>query len=169
MRKTILWPLVRRLRRMATPRRLVVAGTWFSVMLLAAPVVSWIAESGHLAGRYGPEPTPSLVAEGSAVYARNCAACHGRSEAPPWWRPKLGGIRPPPAADDAPHAGTPDVYLVSMIRDGSAAVHGDPDRTRMPPFRDVLSNREVHAVAAYLKTRWPQEVAAMTASLSRTQ
>lgn len=158
--------LFRRVGKGLSARHMIVGLAIAFTAVLGGAVVSWMADSGHLMGDRWVEATPKQVQDGELVYATTCAACHGDARtAPPGWRPTLGGVAPPPRSADRTALGSTDRYLVSIIRDGSAAVHADPTRNRMPPFRDVLSNREVHAVVAYLKTRWPDQVADIGAEL----
>lgn len=132
------------------------------VLGLSAAIVSWLSDTGRLLADADVAVTPDAVAEGGRLYARNCAACHGSGiDDPPGWRPVIGGVAPPPLAAEGPPPKSTDGYLVRVIRDGGAAVHGDPARDRMPPFRDVLTNREVHAVVAFLKDRWPDHLQAL--------
>ncbi|WP_404381054.1 c-type cytochrome [Caenispirillum salinarum] len=129
---------------------------------VAAATIFWLSDTGRLLADTRVSVTPQAVAEGGRLYARNCAACHGSGiDEPPGWRPVIGGVAPPPLAVEGPPPDSTDAYLVRIIRDGGAAVHGDPARDRMPPFRDVLTNREIHAVVAFLKDRWPDHLQAL--------
>ncbi|EKV32468.1 putative c-type cytochrome [Caenispirillum salinarum AK4] len=132
------------------------------VLALSAAIVSWLSDTGRLLADTHVAVTPDAVADGGRLYAENCAACHGSGvDNPPGWRPVIGGIAPPPLTADGLPTDSTDGYLVRVIREGAAAVHGDPARHRMPPFRDVLTNREIHAVVAFLKDRWPDHLQAL--------
>lgn len=124
--------------------------------LLGSAVLWWMHDTGALL----PDSvavSAAQVAEGRALYARNCAVCHGADlEGAPDWRPTLAGVAPPPHTADGPAARRGDAFLLAVVREGSAAVHGDRNRDGMPGFSGLLDNRQIHSVVAFLKTRWPE-------------
>jgi mono/diheme cytochrome c family protein len=95
----------------------------------------------------------AIVAAGSGLYAANCASCHGeRLQGQPGWRDGLRAEHPPAPALDADGFAwhNPDRALVGMIRHGIA--------TRgMPGFAGQLSDDEIWAVVAFIKSTWPEE------------
>ena len=105
----------------------------------------------------------TLVMQGRAVYTNNCAACHGESlQGQPNWRERMpNGKLPAPPHDKTGHTWHhPDAILIDMVRNGMV-----PGKTAplgyvsdMPAYRDVLSDGEIIAVLAYIKSTWPPEV-----------
>lgn len=108
------------------------------------------------------EQTDATVLErGEAVYRAHCAVCHGpQGEGQPDWRsPGSDGRYPPPPHDSSGHTWHhADADLIEIIRRGGQAVYGSPTFTSgMPAFGDVLSEAEIDAVLAYIKTFWGDE------------
>lgn len=96
---------------------------------------------------------PHLVAAGASVYAARCAICHGeRLQGQLGWRDGLRAEHPPAPALDADGFAwhNPDRALVGIIRHGVAA-HG------MPAFAEELSEDDIWAVVAFMKSAWPAE------------
>jgi len=111
-----------------------------------------------------PAPDPgdaALVSLGREVYAAHCASCHGATlEGQPNWRErKPDGLLPAPPHDASGHTWHHgDAQLLAMVRDGLAPFAPPGYRSDMPAFKDVLSEREIAAVLAYIKSTWPADV-----------
>jgi predicted lipoprotein with Yx(FWY)xxD motif/cytochrome c5 len=86
-----------------------------------------------------PEFYEALFSEGATVYANQCAVCHG-SEG----RGQIG-----PALDDNRLLGD-NSFLIGRILNGFPE-HG------MPPFRDQLDDRQVAAVATFIRDSWEND------------
>ena len=105
-------------------------------------------------------PVPALnadrVAQGQALYAQYCASCHGANLAgAPNWRMTLpDGSLPPPPHDGSGHTWHhADGLLLSIIADG-----GDPAfNSKMPPFKDKLTEEQARLILDFLKSTWDQE------------
>jgi mono/diheme cytochrome c family protein len=108
---------------------------------------------------------PAQVSAGAAVYAARCAACHGTNlEGQPNWRERLpSGRLPAPPHDRTGHTWHhPDPVLFEVVKDGfNRAAPGY--ETDMPAFAGVLSDRQIAAVLAYIKSRWPGDIQARQA------
>lgn len=108
----------------------------------------------------GPVEPSAVVASGQALYETYCLGCHGGAE---------GGAMMdwPPRHNANGHTWHhPDCQLVATVLDGSSemgemmrGMMGVPrDAPRMPAFRGQLSEQDVRAILAYLKTWWtPQQ------------
>lgn len=91
-------------------------------------------------------PDEELVAQGEAIYEARCIFCHGNQQGE-------GRSRGAPPHNQAGHTWHhPDRLLFQWVLDGP------PLRTAMPTFRGTLSEEEVRAVIAYIKTMWPEDV-----------
>ncbi len=105
----------------------------------------------------------ALVMQGKAIYANNCAACHGESlQGQPNWRDRMpNGRLPAPPHDKTGHTWHhPDAMLVDMVKNGLVPGKTAPPGyvSDMPAYRDILSDQEIIAVLAYIKSRWPPKV-----------
>lgn len=104
---------------------------------------------------------PELVALGRTVYAEHCAACHGadlQGQAN-WQERGPEGKLPAPPHDETGHTWHhPDKQLFEITKLGTAAMAPAGYRTDMKGFGEVLSDREIWASIAYIKSRWPQPV-----------
>ncbi|WP_269495725.1 c-type cytochrome [Castellaniella sp. S9] len=101
--------------------------------------------------------------QGRAIYANNCAACHGESlQGQPNWRDRVpNGRLPAPPHDKTGHTWRhPDVMLVDMVKKGLVPGKTAPPGyvSDMPAYRDILSDQEIIAVLAYIKSNWPPKV-----------
>ena len=114
-------------------------------------------------GQIIPYEEASAIAEGAEIYGAQCAACHGanlQGEVPDWRVPKADGLLPAPPHDESGHTWHhADALLVDITMRGTAAVVGGGYESAMPGFAGVLSEDEVLAVLAFIKSTWPAEVA----------
>jgi mono/diheme cytochrome c family protein len=98
------------------------------------------------------------VALGKRVYAQQCAACHGAQlEGQPQWRRRLpSGRLPAPPHDESGHTWHhPDHVLFALTRNGLVPPYAPPAyESDMPAFAGRLSDDEIWAVLAFIKSRW---------------
>jgi len=104
------------------------------------------------------DPTsPQLVTLGEQVYARECASCHGVNlEGQPNWRlAKPDGRLPAPPHDDSGHTWHhDDQTLFALTKFGVAKFTGMDIESDMPAYEGKLTDREIVAVLAFIKSRW---------------
>ncbi len=103
----------------------------------------------------------ALVAQGAAVYARECAACHGvRLEGQENWRQRRAdGHLPAPPHDPSGHTWHhPDAQLFALTKFGPAALVGEGYESDMPAYEEILSDEEIVAALSFIKSTWPPEV-----------
>jgi mono/diheme cytochrome c family protein len=103
------------------------------------------------------------VVLGEKVYAQHCAACHGaRLEGQPDWRERLpSGRMPAPPHDASGHTWHhPDEVLFGITKRGLVPGEYAPPgyQSDMPAFGGALTDDEIWAVLAYLKSTWPAEI-----------
>ena len=113
-----------------------------------------------------------LVKLGARVYGQHCAACHGaRLEGQPNWRRRLpNGRLPAPPHDESGHTWHhPDDVLFAITKDGLAPPYAPRDyESDMPAFGGKLSDAEIWAVLAYIKSNWTsREVLEARAEMTR--
>lgn len=102
-----------------------------------------------------------LVALGQQVYGAHCASCHGATlegETEDWRTRKDSGSLPAPPQDETGHTWHhPDQQLFAIIKQGIAPFAPEGYVSDMRGFGDILSDREIWAVLAYIKSTWPPE------------
>lgn len=139
-----------------------------------------IAALGYLGVRYYPLNSSSmdgadfndgeLVALGEGVYKENCASCHGVDlEGQPDWRSRNpDGRLPAPPHDEEGHTWHhPDHLLFEITKFGPATFGGPDYQSDMPGYEDTLSDREIWASLAYIKSRWPAKIQQQQAMIDR--
>ena len=98
------------------------------------------------------------VALGARVYLQNCAACHGEKlEGQPDWRRRLpNGRLPAPPHDESGHTWHhPDSVLFGVTKNGLVPPYAPKDyESDMPSFGSKLSDAQIWAVLAYIKSHW---------------
>ena len=98
------------------------------------------------------------VALGAKLYARHCAACHGtRLEGQAGWRIRLpNGRMPAPPHDESGHTWHhADEVLFSITKHGLLPPYAPRDyQSDMPGFAGTLSDDEIWAALAYIKSHW---------------
>ena len=103
------------------------------------------------------------MATGQRVYEAHCGSCHGaRLEGQPRWRERLpNGRLPAPPHDPTGHTWHhSDEALFRITKEGVAAIAGGNYQSDMPAFKGVLSDAEIWAVLAYIKSTWPESIRA---------
>jgi mono/diheme cytochrome c family protein len=103
---------------------------------------------GLLAGRPG-------AGEGRELYVTYCASCHGANlqGQPDWKQPLADGTMPAPPHDASGHTWHhADELLFQIIKEGGQG--------GMPAFGAQLSDDQIWAVLAYIKSTWPPYIQA---------
>ena len=99
----------------------------------------------------------AVVDLGKAVYAKNCASCHGVAlEGQANWRQRdADGYLPAPPHDETGHTWHhPDSYLFLMTKYGIEEMIGKLYPKNMPVFEDKLTDDEIIAASSYIKSTW---------------
>ncbi len=102
------------------------------------------------------------VALGKTVYVERCAVCHGRNlEGQPNWRErKLDGKLPAPPHDASGHTWHhADEQLFLITKEGLAAIVPGYE-SDMPAYKGILSDQEIAAALAYIKSTWSADIRA---------
>ena len=133
---------------------------------VAAGAIWWLAD-----GSPGIDPNDrQQVAAGAAIYRVHCASCHGaKLEGQLDWRTRLpSGRLPAPPHDASGHTWHhADEVLLKIVREGPAFYASLGVETDMPAFGTILSEADMAAVLAYIKSTWPPEIRARQAQVSR--
>jgi mono/diheme cytochrome c family protein len=129
----------------------------------AGIVVLVVVAATTIAGTDGPAVQTAAdsaqpVAEGREIYTIYCVECHGIDgegeypDAP--LEPGPDGLMGAPPHDDSGHTWHhSDDLLIQQIREGRHYTGFKP----MPGFGDILTDSEIEAVLAYIKTMWTEE------------
>jgi mono/diheme cytochrome c family protein len=133
------------------------------LLLVLGLVAASILGSGGTASPVGSiDPTNAQqVALGQQVYAAQCASCHGANlEGQPNWQRQLpNGSRPAPPHDESGHTWHhPDEYLFNVTKYGGQPYSPPEYNNAMPGYEGILSDAEIRAVLAYIKSTWSPEV-----------
>ena len=102
------------------------------------------------------------VAQGKRVYENYCVSCHGKNlEGQSNWRtPKANGRMPAPPHDKSGHTWHhADDLLFGITKYGLVPPYG-PDNyvSDMPGFANIISDEEIWAVLAFIKSQWPSDI-----------
>jgi mono/diheme cytochrome c family protein len=151
-------------------RRALIVG---AAALLLAGVGAWLALRDAPQATLDPTmpvmPFTVDIAQGETLYAESCAACHGANlEGQPDWRtPDADGRLPAPPHDKTGHTWHhPDRVLFQYTKLGgreALARQGVEFDSGMPAFGDVLTDREIWNILAYIQSTWPERARATQA------
>lgn len=113
-----------------------------------------------------------LVAYGRTLYVSHCAACHGSTlEGQENWRERHpDGRLPAPPHDESGHTWHhPDAVLFDITRNGMVPGHTAPKgyESNMPAYAGILSDQDIVAVIAYIKSTWSAEIRALHDEVNR--
>ena len=112
-----------------------------------------------------------LVELGRQVYGTQCASCHGATlQGQPDWRQRLpSGRLPAPPHDETGHTWHhPDAQLFATTKQGGAGVAPPGFKSAMPGFEGTLTDKEIWAVLAFIKSRWPPTIRKHQARINAT-
>ncbi len=115
-----------------------------------------------------------LVMQGKQVYVNYCASCHGAEmQGQPRWRERMpNGRLPAPPHDKTGHTWHhPDGLLIDLIENGLVPGKTAPSgyESDMPAYGTTLSESEIIAVLAYIKSSWPPTVLDAQKEVTRQQ
>ena len=98
------------------------------------------------------------VVRGEGLYARHCAACHGKNlEGQADWQSRNAqGRLPAPPHDEHGHTWHHDDQVLFEVTKYGLARHAPPGyQSDMPAFDGTLTDKDIVAVLAFIKSRWP--------------
>ena len=129
--------------------------------VIVAAAAGWFYYAQSDDGIWADPSNPELVMIGQGAYAARCASCHGKNlQGEPNWRQR----RPDKTLPAPPHDRTghswhhPDKTLFDITKKGGQHNASPGFVSRMPGFENIMSDKEIHAVLAYIKSRWPAEI-----------
>lgn len=107
--------------------------------------------------------TDEVVAQGRQIYTTNCASCHGVTlEGQPDWQQANpdGSLRAPPHDETGHTWHHGDTALIESIKLGGARLPANVGISTMPAYNVILTDQEITAVLAYIKSTWPNDIQA---------
>lgn len=113
--------------------------------------------------------TSAQTQRGAELYAEHCAICHGAhlEGQPDWQVADESGVLPAPPHDASGHTWHhDDAMLTDYIRRGGQAVLDDmgvPMTSGMPAFGGTLTDGDIAAILAFIKSTWPDRIRAIQA------
>ena len=143
---------------MVAQRRLIGIGV---AVVAGITVVGGVFYWRHDAGPRIDPDDKTQVAQGRSVYVAQCARCHGANlEGQPNWRDRqANGRLPAPPHDASGHTWHhPDSDLFGITKHGLAPYAPADYQSDMPAFDGVLSDHQIAAVLAYIKSTWPPDI-----------
>jgi mono/diheme cytochrome c family protein len=126
-------------------------------LIIRAP---WISPAA-LGPEFADADSPELVALGGTLYRQHCASCHGvhLEGQPNWENVAANGRLPAPPQDHRGHSWMhSDVELLRTMSVSLRDTAPPGYATDMPAFQGTLSDRQMIAVLAFIKNRWPTGV-----------
>ena len=111
----------------------------------------------------------AITAQGALVYAQNCANCHGRRlQGQALWqlRDQYEGRRAPPHDSTGHTWQHPDDELFTVVKTGKFSTTPKEIVSFMPAFDKRLSDSDIVAVIAFIKSRWPTGIRASQSMLN---
>ena len=103
------------------------------------------------------------LSRGETLYKENCLSCHGGESG--------GEISdsPPPHNQNGHTWHHPDCQLTEITLRGPSAWGGTPGPGSMPAFEGRLSEDDIAAILAYIKTWWTDEQRAYQSDITQAQ
>jgi S-disulfanyl-L-cysteine oxidoreductase SoxD len=133
--------------------------SWLGVLALRTPGGAHFADADDAA----------MVRQGKSIYLGRCASCHGRNlQGQPLWQltDEFAGRRAP-AHDKTGHTWQhSDEDLFYMTKYGRFPGLPASTVSFMPAFRNILADREIIAVMAFMKAAWPTALRVSQAMLN---
>ena len=149
-------------------------------LILAGATVAAFAAAAVMAQQSDPEQvvedltileepvTADMVAQGQEIYTQSCASCHGVSlEGQPNWKRRLeNGRMPAPPHDETGHTwhhSDRNLFVITKVGVEAVVPGYESD---MPAFEAVLTDDQIAAVLAYIKSTWPEKQREFQAEVS---
>ncbi|WP_262031703.1 c-type cytochrome [Microvirga sp. Mcv34] len=127
---------------------------WGALLTISGIAVAAFGWLGHERSRDRGDAVQ--LALGAKLYAERCASCHGAKleGQPNWQEPLASGRMPAPPHDASGHTWHhSDEELFTLTKKGVAALVPGYE-SDMPAFEGSLSDDEIRAILAFIKSTW---------------
>jgi mono/diheme cytochrome c family protein len=145
---------------------------WGAVIAALMAVHASLAAAEPVGFHFANADDPALIATGRSIYKRNCGSCHGmRLEGQALWRlqDQYAGRRAPPHDATGHTWQHSDEALFEKTKFGRFPGEPPKPATYMPAFAGYLSDHEILAILAFIKSDWPTGIRASQAMLNPGQ
>lgn len=146
------------------------ATVWVAALAGTALIVYAVFFREKHSGLAADPDNAAQVAQGRQIYDRECANCHGDNlqGQPNWRQRKPDGRLPAPPHDQTGHTWHhPDELLFALTKQGPQALVRPGYQSDMPAYAAKLSDAEIWAVLAYIKSRWPKDIRERQEAITR--
>lgn len=136
---------------------------WAGGLCAAFAATGWLvlAQTAEVADGLtflGEPVTPEQIDLGRELYGTNCASCHGADlQGQPDWQRRLDtGRMPAPPHDETGHSwhhSDQSLFTITKLGVGAIVPGYESD---MPAFQGKLSDADIAAVLAFIKSTWPE-------------
>ena len=136
------------------------------VLAVAAAFLSNIGRTPQGGADAGDQRQEAM---GERVYREHCAACHGaKLEGQPDWQVRRpdGRMPAPPHSESGHTWHHTDEVLFRITKQGLASLLPGY-QSDMPAYADVLTDEEIWAGLAFIKSTWPPTIQARQAAINR--
>ncbi|MGI0526589.1 c-type cytochrome [Rhizobium giardinii] len=145
----------------------------FSVLGIAVAGLGLIGARPWLAAQISNgDASATTIALGKTLYTKHCAICHGANleGQRDWKSPLASGRMPAPPHDASGHTWHhPDGVLFRITKEGPATVVGGGYKSDMRGFGNIMSDDDIRAVIAFIKSTWPEQEREYQAEMSRRE
>lgn len=127
------------------------------------------ARAADTAAHFADADNDAQVTHGGEIYSLRCGGCHGRRlEGQALWqlRDQYLGRRAPPHDSTGHSWQHSDEDLFQMTKNGRFPQAPKDVVSYMPAFDTVLSDDDIIAVLAFIKSRWPTGIRASQSMLN---
>src|SRR3954470_3566448 len=141
----------------------------FAAVAAGAASLAFLAGAATQPNHFANADNDKLVMQGQQVYRDNCASCHGRSLEGQflWQLADQYAHRRAPAHDATGHTWMhSDEDLFAMTKYGRFPGVPKSVRSYMPAFEHRLTDKQILAVLAFIKARWPLGIRVSQAMLN---
>ncbi len=135
-----------------------------------AIAVIFLAIAASAVAVWGAKSTRDQIDRGQKVYDAVCASCHGtKLEGQANWKaPKENGRLPAPPHDASGHTWHhADGVIFGIIKNGLKPYAGDDYESDMQPFAGILTDDDITAVVAFIKSTWSEREKTYQSEITR--
>ncbi len=151
-----------RRRHPSSPRRPSQRAVLIAFAILCAVALTiFVVRSSARTTTDTPGGSTQQIERGQLVYATRCASCHGAALQGElgWPEPRANGSMPaPPLGERGNTWRQTDQWIITTIKQGGQVNAAPGQVSAMPGFAGGLTDADILAVVAYIKSTWPSQL-----------